>query len=125
MDIKAFEKRIKFIFLFFTTFGILLFVLIFFHIHFSEPILSHLTTSHDFKCVFQSSGIQNKQPLSTVYPLDSRKTTVFTALDLLMAKVEYVSSFVLPLITHFKPHHSFFLRSPGKNNAHQMTGDIM
>jgi hypothetical protein len=47
----------------------LCFLILFFHIHFLEPILHHLNKSHDFKFVFQSSGIQNKPPLFTVYPL--------------------------------------------------------
>jgi hypothetical protein len=32
-------------------------------------MMHHLTQSHDFTFVLQSSGIQNKQPLFTVYPL--------------------------------------------------------
>jgi hypothetical protein len=47
----------------------LCFLLLFFHNHFLEPILHHLNNSHDFKFVFWSSGIQNEQPLFTVYPL--------------------------------------------------------
>ncbi|KAA1075617.1 COP9 signalosome complex subunit 4 [Puccinia graminis f. sp. tritici] len=39
--------------------------------------MHHLTKSHDFKFVFQSSGIQNKQSLFTVYPLYSGTCSIF------------------------------------------------
>jgi hypothetical protein len=42
---------------------------LFFWIHFLGPIMHNLTKYHDFKFVFWSSRIQNKQPLFTVYPL--------------------------------------------------------
>jgi hypothetical protein len=66
---KVLEKPNFIYFLFFTNFETLFFVFYFFHIHFLEPILHHLTKSQDFKFVFQSSGIQNKKPLFTVYLL--------------------------------------------------------
>jgi hypothetical protein len=47
----------------------LCFLFLFFHIHFLQPISHHLNKSHDLQFVFRSSGIQNKKPLFTVYPL--------------------------------------------------------
>jgi hypothetical protein len=60
-------KKKSILFLFFTNFGTFFHFIS--HIHFLGPILYHLTKSHDFKSVFWRSGIQNKQPLFTVYPL--------------------------------------------------------
>jgi hypothetical protein len=47
----------------------LYFLVLFFQIHLLGPIMHHLTKPHDFKFVVWSSGIQNKEPLFTVYPL--------------------------------------------------------
>jgi hypothetical protein len=48
----------------------LYFLFLFFQIHLLGPIMHHLTKPHDFKVVvIWNSGIENKQPLFTVYPL--------------------------------------------------------
>jgi hypothetical protein len=60
-------------FLFFTNFETLFFVSIF-HIHFLRPLMKNLTKSHDLKFVLWSSGIQNKVPFFTVYPLYASET---------------------------------------------------
>jgi hypothetical protein len=49
--------------------------ILFFQIHLLGPIMHHLTKPHDFKFVVWSSGIQNKEPSFTVYPLYTKDQT--------------------------------------------------
>jgi hypothetical protein len=66
----------------------LCFLFLFFYSNSLEPILHHLTNSHDFKFVFWSCGIQNKQPIYTVYPLYKGK---FVVIDTNIEKIKIKS----------------------------------